>query len=387
MKILLFVRSLEVGGTQRQLTALAAGLARRGHEIAIAVFYPDGPNAAALAESNVSIVNLGKAGRWDIFAPLYRLRQLMQCENFDIVYSFLPAENSLTAIVAPRAMRGRHVMGVRAAGMRAVGHDLLSDIAYRLEIFLSPRAAAIITNAASARVEAIKLGMPAERIVAVPNGIDTQRIKPDNALRGELRRRWNTSAECFLVGLVARFDPMKDHETFLKAAADFAQRERDARFVCVGSGPTAYRENLEARAKSLGLAERLVWAGEIGDARLIANAFDIATLSSVAEGFSNVICEAMACGVPVAATDVGDNAAIIGRFGEIVPPRRPDLLSAAWARLRRRLADEPKLGEMARGQIASRYGLDAMVDATEKILERVRAGQPAGEDARLSLNR
>ena len=99
------------------------------------------------------------------------------------------------------------------------------------------------------------------------------------------------------------------------------------------------------------------------------NACDLATLtSSFGEAFPNVVGEAMACGVPVVATDVGDTRSIIGASGEIVPPQRPDLLSAAWERMRLRLGSDSRLLEAARAAIVGRFSVDQMVERTEALL-------------------
>src|SRR5207244_7393694 len=132
-----------------------------------------------------------------------------------------------------------------------------------------------------------------------------------------------------------------------------------ARFVLVGAGASGYRDGLRALAQALGVAERVVWAGEVGDVRAAYNAFDIATLSSAfGEGFPNMVGEAMACGVPVAATDVGDVHLIAGELGEVVPPKNPDLLYAAWRRLRQRVAQDPGLRNNARERIVTNYSLE-----------------------------
>jgi glycosyltransferase involved in cell wall biosynthesis len=176
---------------------------------------------------------------------------------------------------------------------------------------------------------------------------------------------------------------MKDHANLLTAAAAFARSNSDARFVCAGDGPAAYRNELQDLAGSLGLADRVVWTGEIGDVKAAYNAFDIATLpSAFGEGFPNVVGEAMACGIPVAATDVGDVRPIVGDLGEVVPPKNPDLLCAGWDRLRRRLMQDPGLRQATRNSIVANYGLDAMVRRTEDILARLMAEQPAKEIAR-----
>jgi glycosyltransferase involved in cell wall biosynthesis len=113
------------------------------------------------------------------------------------------------------------------------------------------------------------------------------------------------------------------------------------------------------------------------------NSFNIATLSSsFGEGFPNAIGEAMACGVPVAATDIGDARWIVGEFGEVVPPSNPDLLCAGWTRLRARLARDPSLREQVRGAIIASYGVEPMVGRTEAILSQLVAGRPTSKIGR-----
>jgi glycosyltransferase involved in cell wall biosynthesis len=117
--------------------------------------------------------------------------------------------------------------------------------------------------------------------------------------------------------------------------------------------------------------------------RAAYNAFDLATLSSAfGEGFPNVIGEAMACGIPVAATDVGEAGLIVGSLGEVTPPKDPALLCSAWQRLRARLGREPSLGAAVRDAIVANYSLETMVRRTEDILTRLAAERPAPEIAR-----
>ncbi len=95
-----------------------------------------------------------------------------------------------------------------------------------------------------------------------------------------------------------------------------------------------------------------------------------------------MVGEAMACGVPVAATDVGDVRLITGELGEVVPPKNADLLCAAWRRLRQRLAQDPGLRNDARERIVANYSVDTMVRRTEDTLSQLTAGRPAQEIAR-----
>src|SRR5882672_7721699 len=339
MKILFFIRSLEVGGSQRQLAMLSDGLARRGHEVIAAVFYSGKEIELTPSQSAIRVVALGKSGRWDVVGPLTRLRRLMLAERPDVIYAFLPMQTALAALLRPR----------------------------RLDL--------IIANADAGGADAISRGFPSDRIAVIANGIDTEVMRRDADGGRERRRAWGITDDAFVIGCVARLDPMKDHANFLAAAARFTAKVPNARFVCAGEGPATYRAELETLAQSLGLADRDVWAGEIANVAAAYNAFDIATLpSAFGEGFPNVIGEAMACGIPVVATDVGDVRAIIGEFGEVVPPKRPDLLCAGWERLRQRLAQDASLHDAVRKAIIASYSVETMLDRTENALLEVVAG-------------
>jgi glycosyltransferase involved in cell wall biosynthesis len=384
MKVLFFIRDLAVGGSQRQLAVLAAGLARRGHDVAVAVLYAGGALEALLDGSGARLLSIGKSSRWHAVAPLARLRRLFLSENPHLIYAFLPTQTTLAALLLPPRPKAKLIFGVRAGGMQLDRYDTLSALTYRSEAWLSRRADLIIANARAVRTDAIVRGLAADRIAVVPNGIDTDAMRPDAAAGRALRRAWGLCDDAFVIGCVARLDPMKDHANLLNAAASFARDHSDARFVCVGGGPIAYGDGLKALASALGLTDRVVWDGEIGDVKAAYNSFDIATLSSAfGEGFPNVVGEAMACGIPVAATDVGDVRLIAGELGEVMPSKRPDLLCDGWRRLRQRLAQHPALLQKAtRDRIIANYSLDAMVRRTEDILSQLTAGRPAQEIAR-----
>jgi glycosyltransferase involved in cell wall biosynthesis len=300
----------------------------------------------------------------------------MLAERPDVIYAFLPMQTVLAALLRPRRLAARLVFGIRGSQVEADRYDALIALAYWLEGWLAGRADLIIANADAGRADAIRRGFPSDRIAVIANGIDTDVMRPDADGGRKQRRAWGIADDAFVIGCVARFDPMKDHANFLAAAAHFTAKVPTARFVCAGDGSPAYRAELETLAQSLGLADRIVWAGEIANVATAYNAFDIATLpSAFGEGFPNAVGESMACGTPVVATDVGDVRAIIGDLGEIVAPKRPDLLCAGWERLRHRLARDASLPGAVREAIIANYGVEAMVERTENMLSRVVAGR------------
>ena len=222
---------------------------------------------------------------------------------------------------------------------------------------------------------------PSEKTVVVPNGIDTNRFQPAPDLGRQVRADWGVSDREPLIGLVARFDPLKDHRTFLSAAAILAGKRPDLRFACVGDGPADYRTELHELGQSLGLDGRLIWAGERDDMPAVYNALDFLCLSSFSEGFPNVVGEAMACGKPCVVTDVGDASAIVGNTGIVVPPRDPERLAQGCREMLDRLAvvNPPD----TRQRILAEFGRDAMVSRMEHTLANVLSDSfPASDAAR-----
>src|ERR1700704_1109145 len=181
MKVLFLVRDLAVGGSQRQLAVLASGLARHGHDVAVAVLYTGGALEGLLGDSGVRLLSIGKSSRWHVVAPLVRLRQLFLNERPDLIYAFLPMQTTLAALLLPARIETKLVFGLRAGGMQLRHYDALNALTYRSEAWLSRRADLIIANARAVRVDAIARGLPADRIAVVPNGIDTDLMRPDAA--------------------------------------------------------------------------------------------------------------------------------------------------------------------------------------------------------------
>jgi glycosyltransferase involved in cell wall biosynthesis len=195
-----------------------------------------------------------------------------------------------------------------------------------------------------------------------------------------VRSEWKVT-DAKLIGIVARLAVSKGHRIFLAAAALLGRERNDARFVIVGEGSD--KRALELLSVELGIAENLIWAGARRDMPAVYNALDVLCSASIrGEGFSNVIGEAMACGVPCVVTRVGDSARIVGDLGIAVAPGDARALARAWAAMLAKLdrIDRRQL----RDRIVKQFGLEVMVDATEKALIEV---AESGARSRLTRER
>lgn len=366
MKIVILCHSLCVGGAERQITILAKGLQQLGHEIVVAVFYAGGALEKDLNASGIRILDLEKSGRWDNIFFFGRLVNAVNLFKPDSIYSFMFTPNILTVLLKPLFSEIKVVWGVRSSKVDLDRYDWLYRLTYRVECLLSRFADVIICNSAAGMEYAAKHGFPKKLMTVIPNGIDLKVFKPDPEARQRLRKEWGVNKDELLIGLVARLDPMKDHPTFLHAAALLAQQRKKVRFVCVGNGSEPYRSELFSLARKLCLDERLQWIGSRFDMPAVCNAFDIACSSSCGEGFSNTIIEAMACGVPCVVTDVGDSAVIVGENGVVVQPASPEALRDAFVLLLNKVSLE--LSVAARTSIEERYSNERLVANTAEVL-------------------
>lgn len=369
MQLFFLIRSLEVGGAERQLVTLVKALYVNGLPCTVVTFYNNGLFANELQQFGVRIISLNKCGRWDLLPFLWRLYRILRSEKPMILHSYLTVANILTVFFKFFLSDMKVVWGVRASNMDYSYYDMLSRLTWWMECKLSRFADCIICNSRTGRDYAIEHGFHQEKMYVIFNGIDTEKFKLDCTAREHIRSKWNVHPHEKLIGLVARLDPMKDHPTFLRAAALLMEQRSDIRFVCVGEGPADYKMQLLSLASELGLQEKLIWAGTHSDMPSIYNAFDIACSSSFGEGFSNAIAEAMACGVPSIATDVGDSGLIVGNFGLIVPPHDVASLAVAINQLLTIPCEEfaqMKIG--AREHIQKHFSIDTLVKNTLKVL-------------------
>ncbi len=370
MKILFLARSLDGGGAERQLVTLAVGLRERGHEVSIAAFYSGGELETQARNAGVAILSLGKRGRWDVVGFAWRLLKTLRAARPDILHGYLATANLFAVLARPFLPGTRTVLGIRASDM-ALGHyDWLMRLIGRLEALFASPADLVIANSEAGRDHAVARGFPGDKMAVVPNGIDTQLFRPDPAAGARSRADLGVGDEARLIGLVARLDPMKDHPTFLQAVTEFLKRGGRARFVCVGDGPRAYRETLQTLGRELGIDANLSWAGARDDMPSVYNALDVLTLTSAfGEGFPNVLGEAMACGVPCVATDVGDVKRVLGEAGIVVSPGDPGALARAWvAMLRRFETEDDTSSQETRRRIVTHFSAEAMVTRTEALL-------------------
>jgi glycosyltransferase involved in cell wall biosynthesis len=239
----------------------------------------------------------------------------------------------------------------------------------RMGARMSHRPAAIVYNSQTSAGQHEALGYRAEKRVIIPNGFDCQALRPDEAARKAVRTELGIADDTVVIGLVARYHPMKDHAGFLRAAGAVARARPQTKFVLAGTGVSSKQSELAEAVRQNGLQDHVILLDERSDIPSLNNAFDIACSASAwGEGFSNSIGEAMACGVPCVVTDVGDSAYLVGNTGLVAPPGEPQALANAIVQLiGMGRAGRWQLGTKARNRIETEFSLPAIVRRYEEL--------------------
>ncbi len=392
--VLHVISGLGHGGAERMLLKVVGGRRSAGLRHAVVSLTPGGALRPKLRGLDVPVRDLGLR-RPPSPLRLARFAGLVRRRRPDVVQGWL-YDGNLVASLARLPGTGRPPV---AWNVRHSLHDLARErtatrMTIRAGALLSSLPAAIVYNAVSSAEHHEALGFRPDRREILPNGFDTDRFRPRPEARPRLLEELGladdaggrtaagdeegAAAKPRLVGTVGRDHPMKDHLGLLEAAARLAE-ERNVHLVLAGPGLEPGHDALTRAARRLGLEGRVHLLGPREDVPRVLAALDVFVLSSAyGESFPNVLGEAMACGLPCVATDVGDTGRILGGHGELVPPEDPEALARALARLLELGPDRRReIGQGARRRIEERYALEDIVGAYEDLWTRLARGEEA----------
>jgi len=362
----------------RTVLFVTTGLDAGGAEVALLRLLDRlraGPVAPALAslrsalELNIPFLELGmESGAGRKAAGPFRLAGFARSTGAEVLQGWMYHGN-IAASFSSLMVSGSQVSWSVRQSLGALATEKGSTVRLiRRAMSVRRRPATIVYNSETAARDHEQLGYPADRSRIIPNGFDLEKFQPDSQAGDRLRAELQIPASSLLVGMIARYHAVKDHESFFAAAARLGAARGNVHFILAGEGVAPDNQELANLIAVHGLADRCHLLGRRDDLPALNAALDLATLTSLSEGFPNVLGEALACGVPCVATDVGDSGVLLKEAGEVVPCGDPQALVAAWERF---LAMTPeqrrKVGAKGRATIRSRYSLDRMVTAFEDL--------------------
>jgi len=358
------VLSLQPGGLENGVVNVANRLAPGEFKSSVCCLKFGGEFVARLRPDTIAVHEMGLAKGNDPWLPL-RLARLFRRTRTDVVHT----RNAEAFYYG--------FLGARLAGVARIVHSehgrTFDDraIRYRIQRLFSRGTDRIFAVTEQLRRDLVShVGIPAERIEVLYNGVDFTRFVPaDPKLT---RARLGIAENVLLVGSVGRLVAVKNYALLVRAVAALGME--NVRLCFVGNG--AERAALEALSRELGIAEKVIFFGHRDDVNDILGAMDVFVLPSVSEGMSNTLLEAMAAGVAPVASAVGGNPEIVhdGADGLLFPSG--DLAELTRC-LRRLLADAElrrRFGATARDKVLKDFALDGMIARYEALYRSLAVG-------------
>ena len=326
----------------------------------------EGVFGARLRDAGIKVLTLNMpAGRLS-GAGLLHLYRLFRQLSPDVVQTWMYHADLVGGLVARFAGVRQVSWGVRNSGANLQKSSRMTRaIAWLCARVSGVVPAAIVACADNAAQRHKAWGYRADRFRVIPNGYDLSHWTPSAETRLRVRSGWGVALDTPVVGCVARWNPLKDHANLLAAVALSRAHYPRLRLVLVGQGMSADNPSLMSLIHRHGLQDHVLLLGRRDDVPDVMNGLDIHVLSSCAEGFPNVVAEAMAVGVANVVTHVGDASRIVGDYGWVAPPQDGAALSTALNQALKALgsADMAIRLQKGRERVERFFSLQAMVAA------------------------
>mgnify|MGYP001481976058 CR=1 FL=1 len=325
----------------------------------------------------VSVHALGMNPGKPSLSCFIRLMKMIRKQNPDLVHTWLPHSALLGGLAAKIVNRKIPVIwGIFQSNLdrdKNKWHTLFTIKMCALLSWAIPRQ--IVTDSDMAAIVHQQAGFDSEKFVVIPNGFDTDQYRPDYFERESVRKEIDVPIGTLLVGLIARFDLLKNHKGFIEAIGLLDHKFHNVHFILVGSGIDNENHDLKYWIQQTRNEKAFHLLGERKDIPRLMAALDLMVSSSHGESFPLVIGEAMACGVPCVVTDVGDTARVVGNTGRVVPPDDSKSLAVALEEMLS-LTDEErrKLGALARLRVEKKFSIRQKVQLYKKLHTKIARG-------------
>jgi glycosyltransferase involved in cell wall biosynthesis len=371
IKIVHIIASLNVGGTEMMLYKLLPRMRKDRFENIVITLREKGELSEDFESQNISVYSVGGMGGVLRVSALIKSLNILRQINPDLIQGWLPHGNLIAILVSAfLPYRLSTLWNIRYTALPKAEAKRATLFIIKLLSLLSFLPRKIIFNSKTGANDHCRMGYRRDKSCIIPNGFDTKLFSPSVKNRRSVRLELNIPEEAILIGLIGRFDPLKDHRCFLKAGEKLLSNKREIFFLLAGRDVDWQNRQLKQFIEKLGISEKVFLLGERKDVPRITAAFDIATCSSLAEGFPNVIGEAMSCGIPCVVADVGDSAWLVGDSGMVVPPRNHEALCEAWLKLIELGSEKRRvLGKKARKRIEDHFSIQMIVKKYEHLYE------------------
>jgi len=374
-RVMHVITGLETGGAEMMLYKLLSLFDRSKIELSVVSLQDKGTIGARIDELGIPLyfLNMRRTGipSLSIFGNIARL---VRKTKPDVIQGWMYHGNIAATYASFFCGRPPVCWNIRQT-LYSLSHEKnCTALMIRLGKLLSKKPEVIVFNSSESLRQHIEFGYLEGKSLVIPNGFDTDLFSPDPHAATRLRSELNLPENSTLIGMIARYHPMKDHENFLHAASIVSKQNHRVRFVLAGKDIDNNNSKLRHIIRSLELNDKICLLGERNDMHRIYAGLDFVALSSAwGEGFPNVLGEAMSCGVPCVSTNIGDSALVTGDTGVIVLPENSHDLARGLL-LMINMSDEQKriLGIRARQRVTDNFSIYSIVAQYESLYHEIK---------------
>lgn len=368
MRIIHIISGLSVGGAERMLCSLIKASNKAKFEIGVVCLTKNAPLKTEIEEAGawVKVLNFGDS-TFASFKSYLKLVSILRRQKPDVTQTWLYHADFIGLIAHFMCSRKKIFWNLRCSTIDSQDVSLSTFFLIKILARLSKHVDGILVNSFAGKLAHEKIGYQSENWLVIPNGVNVEQFNSGQRVRNDFQINSATDDK-FVVGIIGRWHPMKDHQNFISAAKAIQQNLPNAIFVLAGENLTSENICLVDMIKRAGLSKCAFLLGHCKNPHEIMLKFDVLVSSSYSEGFPSVIAEAMACQIPCVTTDVGDARIIVGTTGKIVPPRDSGALAQAVLDLHT-LGKEKryKLGIKARRRIIKNYSITTIAKKYERL--------------------
>lgn len=319
-KIAFIITGLATGGAEIVLHNLLQRLDRAKFDPLVISLTGKGQIGPRIEALGIPVIALGMRPGLPNPLGLLRLARCLREWRPDVVHTWMYHADLMGGLAARLAGCHKVIWGIHHSNLSISKNKRSTLMVVRACACLSPWVPErILACSAHARMVHEAAGYRKSRMHVIPNGFDLNRFRPDPSARDDVRAELGLAPDVLLVGLIARYDVQKNHVGFIEAAVRIHGALPQVHFVLAGTGVDYTNISLRgAIAAHPGLAEKMHLLGRRDDIPRLMAALDVLASSSDGEAFGNVLCEAMACGVPCVTTDSGGTAEVVSETGRVV---------------------------------------------------------------------
>lgn len=375
-KYLHIITSLDIGGAETMLLRLIKHKSNLVQSTTVISLTNNGKIGEALEEIGVKVICLEIKSWSSVFKALLKLKKIIRNERPTIVHTWMYHANIFGGIAAYLAKSQNIIWSIRRSEL-TINESLSTFIVMKIgAIFSSIIPKSIVHVAESGLKNHQKYGYKSNNTLVIPNGFDLEKLKYDQIARKKIRNELNLNDNQILIGCVGRFHVSKGYETLISSSANVLKLHKNVKYLLIGRNLDKENSILIEWINKTGFSENFIMVGEKHNIPEYMNAMDVFCLSSITEGFPNVLGEAMASGLPCVATCVGDVEKITGDTAILIEPNNNELLSKGLNKILSMDSKKRKImGSKGRRKIEKEYPINLICEKYYNLYHLILTGE------------